>query len=153
LYTINSVRPLNPYVCKLKEKWTIDDSLESYKVLQFSRDLNIPYPLSKILVSRGITTKADAKEFFMPELVKLHDPFLMKNMDKAVERLLKVIETKENILVFGDYDVDGTSGVSMFHVFLNELGVPNRVFIPDRFTDGYGLSNTGIEHAVKEILS
>ena len=134
----------------LKKKWTIDDGLESYKVLQFARDLNVPYPLSKILIARGITTKAEAKEFFMPELEMLHDPFLMKDMDIAVERLLKVIETKENILIFGDYDVDGTSGVSMFHVFLNQMGVPNRVFIPDRFTDGYGLSNSGIEQAAKE---
>ena len=86
----------------------------------------------------------------MPDLTMLHDPFLMKDMDIAVERLLKVIDTKENILIFGDYDVDGTSGVSMFHVFLNSLGVPNRVFIPDRFTDGYGLSDTGVELAAKE---
>ncbi len=134
----------------LKKKWTLDDSLDSYKVLQFARDLNIPYPLAKILAARSINSKAGAKEFFMPELNMLHDPFLMKNMDIAVERLLKVIDTKENILLFGDYDVDGTSGVSMFHVFLNSLGVPNRVFIPDRFTDGYGLSVTGIELALKE---
>jgi single-stranded-DNA-specific exonuclease len=134
----------------LKKKWTIDDGLESYKVLQFARDLNVPYSLSKILIARGITNKAEAKDFFMPSLEKLYDPFLMKDMDKAVERLLKVIETREKILVFGDYDVDGTSGVSMFHVFLKNLGVPNRVFIPDRFTDGYGLSNSGIDLAAKE---
>ncbi len=134
----------------LKKKWTIDENSDSYRVLQFARDLKIPYPLSKILITRGISSKAEAKDFFMPELEKLHDPFLMKDLNKAVERLLKVIETKEEILVFGDYDVDGTSGVSMFHVFLNEMSVPNRVFIPDRFTDGYGLSNSGIDLAAKE---
>jgi single-stranded-DNA-specific exonuclease len=74
----------------------------------------------------------------------------MKDMNKAVERLIKVIGNREEILLFGDYDVDGTSGVSMFHIFLNELGVPNKVFIPDRFTDGYGLSNSGIDLAKKE---
>src|SRR5512146_1638044 len=134
----------------LKKKWTVDNGIDSYKVLQYARDLNIPVILSKILIARGIDTNSQAKEFFMPDLSKLHDPFLMKDMDKAVARLLKVISDKEEILVFGDYDVDGTSGVSMFHLFLNELGVPNKVFIPDRFTDGYGLSNSGIELAAKE---
>ncbi|MBE2228312.1 MAG: single-stranded-DNA-specific exonuclease RecJ, partial [Ignavibacteria bacterium] len=77
----------------------------------------------------------------------LYDPFLMKGMETASERIIEVIKNKEKILIFGDYDVDGTSGVSMFHTFLRDLGVPNEVFIPDRFTDGYGLSNTGIDHA------
>ena len=133
-----------------KKKWTIDGGTDSYRVLQFARDLNIPLTLSKILISRGIDNKSDAKVFFMPELSKLHDPFLMKDMDKAVNRLLEVIENREEILIFGDYDVDGTSGVSMFHIFLNELGVPNRVFIPDRFTDGYGLAKSGIDRAHRE---
>ena len=99
-----------------KKKWTIDGGTDSYRVLQFARDLNIPLTLSKILISRGIDNKSDAKVFFMPELSKLHDPFLMKDMDKAVNRLLEVIENREEILIFGDYDVDGTSGVSMFHI-------------------------------------
>jgi single-stranded-DNA-specific exonuclease len=133
-----------------KKKWTIDNGTDSYRVLQFARDLNVPVTLSKILIYRGIQNKADAKDFFMPDLNKLHDPFLMKDMDKAVNRLLEVIENREEILIFGDYDVDGTSGVSMFHVFLNELGVPNKVFIPDRFTDGYGLANSGIDRAMRE---
>ena len=130
-----------------KKKWTIDGSTDSYRVLQYARDLNIPLTLSKILISREIQNKADAKDFFMPDLAKLHDPFMMKDMDKAVDRLLKVIENREKILIFGDYDVDGTSGVSMFRIFLNELGVPNQVYIPDRFTDGYGLAKSGIDRA------
>ena len=134
----------------LKKKWTVENGMDSYRVLQYARDLNIPVTLSKILISRGIQNKADAKEFFMPDLNKLHDPFLMKDLDKAVERLIEVIKNREEILIFGDYDVDGTSGVSMFHVFMNELGVPNKVFIPDRFTDGYGLANSGIDKALKE---
>jgi single-stranded-DNA-specific exonuclease len=133
-----------------KKKWTIDNGTDSYRALQYARDLNVPVTISKILISRGIQNKSDAKDFFMPDLNKLHDPFLMKDLDKAVNRLLEVIENKEEILIFGDYDVDGTSGVSMFHVFLNELGVPNEVFIPDRFTDGYGLANSGIDRALKE---
>ena len=81
----------------------------------------------------------------------------MKGMEKASERIVEVINNKEKILIFGDYDVDGTSGVSMFHTFLRELGIPNEVFIPDRFTDGYGLSNTGIDvansHGIKLIVA
>lgn len=134
----------------LKKKWTVDNGVDSYKVLQNARELNIPVILSKILIARGIETNSQAKEFFMPDLSRLHDPFLMKDMDKAVTRLLKVIQDKEEILIFGDYDVDGTSGVSMFHLFLHDLGVPNKVFIPDRFTDGYGLSTSGIDMAARE---
>lgn len=135
-----------------KKKWTIDGGTDSYRILQYARDLNIPVTLSKILISRGIQNKADAKDFFMPDLGKLHDPFLMKDMDRAVDRLIKVIENREKILIFGDYDVDGTSGVSMFRIFLNELGVPNQVYIPDRFTDGYGLAKSGIDRAHEESI-
>lgn len=134
----------------LHKKWTLAEEPDKAFVAQFSRETNIPFTLSKILVNRGITSKSLARQFFIPELTQLHDPFLMKDLDKAAERLLQVINNKEKILIFGDYDVDGTSGVSMFHLFLKKFDVPNNVFIPDRFTDGYGLSKSGIEHAVKE---
>jgi single-stranded-DNA-specific exonuclease len=134
----------------LKKKWSLLNDTDPEKVKLFARDINIPISLSKILLSRGIATKSEAKKFFLPQIESLYDPFLMKGLDIAAQRLIRVINNKEKILVFGDYDVDGTSGVSMFHIFLNELGVPNKVYIPDRFTDGYGLSNTGIDFAVKE---
>lgn len=133
----------------IKKKWTISDGIDDEKVKQLAREINVPGPLARILVKRDINSRADAKKFFVHDLNNLHDPFLMKGMDKASARILEVIKNKEKILIFGDYDVDGTSGVSMFHIFLRELGVPNEVFIPDRFTDGYGLSNTGIDHADK----
>jgi single-stranded-DNA-specific exonuclease len=134
----------------LNKKWNLSNDAEPDNIKLFAEDLNVPYALSKILINRGITDKPNAKKFFMPSLDSLHDPFLMKGMDIAVERLLEVIRNKEKILIYGDYDVDGTSGVSMFHIFMNEMEVPNNVFIPDRFTDGYGLSNSGVDHASLE---
>lgn len=134
----------------LIKKWNLSNDADPDKIKLFAEDLNVPYALSKILITRGITNKPDAKKFFMPSLDSLHDPFLMKGMDIAVERLLEVIKNKEKILIYGDYDVDGTSGVSMFHIFMNDLEVPNNVFIPDRFIDGYGLSNSGVDHASAE---
>lgn len=134
----------------LRKKWSLLNDVDPEKVKLFAQDLNVPLSLSKVLLSRGITTKLEAKKFFLPQLESLYDPFLMKGMDTAVERLIDVINKKEKILIFGDYDVDGTSGVSMFHIFLNELDVPNKVYIPDRFTDGYGLCNSGVDYAAKE---
>lgn len=131
----------------IKKKWTISSAENEEKVKNLSEEINVPSSLAKILVMRGINSRADAKKFFVHDLKNLYDPFLMKGMEKASERIIEVIKNKEKILIFGDYDVDGTSGVSMFHTFLRDLGVPNEVFIPDRFTDGYGLSNTGIDHA------
>lgn len=131
----------------IKKKWTISNQTDDETVVQLAEEINVPKPLAKILVKRNINSRADAKKFFVHSLNNLHDPFLMKGMEKASERIVQVINNKEKILIFGDYDVDGTSGVSMFHTFLRELDVPNEVFIPDRFTDGYGLSNTGIDFA------
>lgn len=131
----------------IKKKWTISSAADEEKVNNLSQEINVPTSLAGILVERKIHSRADAKKFFVHDLKNLYDPFLMKGMDIASERIIEVIKNKEKILIFGDYDVDGTSGVSMFHTFLRDLGVPNEVFIPDRFTDGYGLSNTGIDHA------
>jgi len=134
----------------IKKKWTLPENIPAEQISHLAKDINVPDSLASILIARDIHDRSEAKKFFMPELAQLHDPFLMKNMNKACERLIKVINEKEKILVFGDYDVDGTSGVSMFHVFMNEMGVPNKVFIPDRFTDGYGLSGSGIDKAADE---
>lgn len=131
----------------IRKKWTISSAEDEEKVNNLSQEINVPASLARILVERKIHSRADAKKFFVHDLKNLYDPFLMKGMETASERIIEVIKNKEKILIFGDYDVDGTSGVSMFHTFLRDLDVPNEVFIPDRFTDGYGLSNTGIDHA------
>src|SRR5207247_5309020 len=137
---------------EFKRRWTVLSDPDLNLVTKFSSETDIPIPLSKVLVRRGIADAASAKNFFVPEINQLLDHFLMKNMDKAAERLLKVIEDRERIMVFGDYDVDGTSGVSMFYCFLKHLGITPDVYIPDRFTEGYGLSKKGIEIAAERNL-
>lgn len=133
---------------RLNKKWNIYQESDKEAVIKFSQQTNIPYSLSKILLERGINSKEEAKRFFIPELSHLHDPFLMKDMEKASQRIIKALRENEPILIFGDYDVDGTSGVAMFRLFLNKLGIQNDIYIPDRFTEGYGLSINGIDYAI-----
>ncbi len=112
--------------------------------------MGIDPSLSNLLVQRGITSFDDAKAFFRPQLSDLHDPFLMKDMDKAVARLEQAINNKETILVYGDYDVDGTTAVALVYSFLKSHGVSVSYFIPERYLDGYGVAIRGIDHAVSE---
>ncbi|MEO7446033.1 MAG: single-stranded-DNA-specific exonuclease RecJ [Ferruginibacter sp.] len=111
--------------------------------------LGINPVLCKILVSRGITTYDKAKDFFRPSLNHLHDPYLMKDMVKAVDRILQAIEAGENIMVFGDYDVDGTTSVACMYDFLTRVYNQKNLqyYIPDRYKEGYGVSQAGIDHA------
>jgi len=136
----------------LKKKWTLLPEPEASLVTALASELNLPDLIAKILIRRGITDKHSAKKFFQPEINHLHDPFLMKGMDKAVQRLTLAIENKENIMIFGDYDVDGTAGVSMFYCFLSHFGMNPVPYIPDRFTEGYGLSTQGIDLAASRNL-
>lgn len=107
-----------------------------------------PYFL-QLLVSRGIKTFEEAKTFMVPELSQLHDPFLMKDMDKAVERLSRALEDGEKILIYGDYDVDGTTSVALMYSYLTEmLGADCDYYIPDRYTEGYGVSQAGVQFAL-----
>jgi len=101
----------------------------------------------RLLVSRGITTFEEARHFFRPSLEHLHDPFGMKDMDKAVDRILSAIESGEKILVFGDYDVDGTTAVSLVYSFLSDFYPNIGTYIPDRYKEGYGISTAGIDFA------
>ena len=100
-----------------------------------------------LLVQRGIHDFNSAKEFFRPSLDLLHDPFLMKDMDKAVARILSAITNKEKILVYGDYDVDGTTSVALFYSYLKSIGAETGYYIPDRYAEGYGISFKGIDYA------
>ena len=102
---------------------------------------------SRLLVSRGIKTYADALSFFKPEIDQLHDPFLMKDMDRAVSRIKQGIAAGERILIFGDYDVDGTTAVALAYSYLEKRGVEVSYYIPDRYLEGYGLSYQGIQFA------
>ena len=104
--------------------------------------------IAELLVQRGITTVEEAEHFFNPSLSDLHDPFLMRDMDKAVKRLNKAIGAKENILVYGDYDVDGTTAVSLVYKYLRNYYSHIEYYIPTRDEEGYGISIKSIDHAV-----
>lgn len=106
--------------------------------------------LGKLLIQRGITTATEAKKFFRPQLPDLHNPFLMEDMDIAVERLNKAMGRKERILIYGDYDVDGTTSVALVYKFLQQYYSNIDYYIPDRYSEGYGISTQGIDFAEKE---
>lgn len=116
---------------------------------ELSKAININPYLAKILIQRGVNSFDEAKEFFRPSLSKLHDPFLMKNMDKAVNRLTDAIFKEEKILLYGDYDVDGTTSVSLLLLFLKKFSEHIEFYIPDRYTEGYGISEKGINYAIE----
>ncbi len=121
-----------------------DDSL----VTALSQAININPTLAGLLVQRGITDFDLAKDFFRPSLSQLHHPFLMKDMQQAVDRLKLAVSTNEKILVYGDYDVDGTTAVSVFYGFFSAIHTPIFHYIPDRYKEGYGVSKDGIEWAL-----
>lgn len=124
---------------------------------QLEKELNISSAAARMLVVRGIQTADEARAFVHPSLDKLHDPFLMKDMDKAVERLHKAITQGEKILIYGDYDVDGTTAVALMYRFLQNLASNLSpltfnldYYIPDRYTEGYGVSQQGIDYAAAQ---
>lgn len=116
-------------------------------VKRLTDELSISPILAEILVRRGITTKDQARVYFRPTMDDLHDPFLMNGMDLAVRRILQAVDAKESILVYGDYDVDGTNGAALLYTFLRAIGARVSVFVPDRIRDGYGLTVAGVERA------
>ena len=125
---------------------------------QLEKELNISSAAARMLVVRGIQTADEARAFVRPSLDKLHDPFLMKDMDKAVERLHQAITQGEKILIYGDYDVDGTTAVALMYRFLEAIrregyeakGAEIDYYIPDRYTEGYGVSQQGIDYAAEQ---
>jgi single-stranded-DNA-specific exonuclease len=128
-------------------RWTLKSKPSEEKVKHLSAALNVKDFVATLLIQRGIETFEDAKNFFRPSLEHLHDPFLMKDMDKAVARIESAIENQENILVFGDYDVDGTTAVSLVSSYLKSHYPNIATYIPDRYDEGYGISFKGIDFA------
>ena len=116
-------------------------------VIQLQQELNVSEPLAILLAQRGITTFQQAKDFFRPTLSQLHNPFLMKGMKEAVERLDQALKNNETILIYGDYDVDGTSAVSLMERYLSTFTDKLFTYVPDRYTEGYGISFQGIDYA------
>jgi len=131
----------------MEKRWKVKEQGNPVAVRQLSQELGIDSVLSNLLVQRGIDSYDKAREFFRPDLSMLHDPFLMNDMEKAVERLHKAVESHEKILIYGDYDVDGTTAVSLVYSFLRHYTDRIEYYIPDRYDEGYGLSYKGIDCA------
>ena len=130
----------------MQRRWKIL-SADKQKVDLLKQSLKISSVICNILVQRGIETFEQSKDFFRPQLSQLHDPWLMKDMDKAVERIIRAVNNNEKILVFGDYDVDGTTAVSCMYRFLKKIHSELEFYIPHRYREGYGVSKLGIDFA------
>ncbi len=128
-------------------RWTLKPKPSPEKVLQLVTELSVEPHIATLLVQREIETYKEAKAFFRPSLRDLHDPFLMQDMQKAVDRIEKAIHNNENILVYGDYDVDGTTSVSLVSAYLKTYYPNVATYIPDRYDEGYGISFQGIDFA------
>jgi single-stranded-DNA-specific exonuclease len=128
-------------------RWTLKPKPSPEKIQYLVDELKVDELIATLLVQRGIETFDDARQFFRPSLADLHNPYLMKDMDKAVSRIEKAIENGENILVFGDYDVDGTTAVSLMSSYLRSFYPNIATYIPDRYDEGYGISYKGIDFA------
>lgn len=136
----------------MQKRWTVL-STDNEQVCQLKNSLGINKSLCRILVQRGIYTFEEAHNFFRPQLSKLHDPWTMKDMLKAVTRILSAINKNEKILVFGDYDVDGTTSVACLYQFLKSIYSEVSFYVPHRYREGYGVSLTGIEFAKEKNYS
>ena len=130
--------------------WILKEEGDPNKVGELASQLNIDYTLANLLVQRGITTVNDAKKFFRPDLKNLHDPFLMKDMDKAVKRVVTALEQHQKILVYGDYDVDGTTAIALVYSFLKDRNADVDYYVPNRYEEGYGVSEKGIRYAIEQ---
>jgi len=128
-------------------RWTIKPKPETNQIKNLAQALNVEEYIASLLWQRGIETYEDARQFFRPSLDDLHDPYLMKDMDLAVSRIEKAIQNNENIMVFGDYDVDGTTAVSLVASYLKSYYPNVATYIPDRYDEGYGVSFKGIDYA------
>lgn len=131
----------------MEYQWKLKPRGKPEDVAHISRTLDLDESLANLLVQRGINTFEQARQFFRPKLTDLHNPFLMKDMDKAVARLKKAIAENEKILIYGDYDVDGTTSVSLVYSILKEYHSNLGFYIPDRYSEGYGISFEGIDFA------
>ncbi len=134
-------------------RWTIKPKPDADLVTSLASQLGVDIPVATLLVQREITSFDEAKKFFRPSLDDLHDPFLMKDMDLAVTRIEEAIDRGENIMVYGDYDVDGTTSVAMLSSFLKSFYPNVATYIPDRYDEGYGVSYQGIDFAADNDIS
>jgi single-stranded-DNA-specific exonuclease len=134
----------------MEKTWLLKNTPSPEHTEQLKNELNLESRLAFLLAQRGIQSFEAARDFFRPELNQLHDPFLMKDMDLAVDRLSEAIHGNEKILLYGDYDVDGTTAVTLVYGFLSSLGVECLYYIPDRYSEGYGFSFQGVDYAKEQ---
>lgn len=130
-----------------KTYWTYN-KLDNGKVKHLSEDLHITRPVARVLLNRGIESQDEARKFLNPDIEKLYDPLLLKNMDRVVNRIIKAMENKERICIYGDYDVDGIASISILLKYFSSINYPVDFYIPDRLEEGYGLN----KEAIKEIV-
>ncbi|PWH84981.1 single-stranded-DNA-specific exonuclease RecJ [Brumimicrobium oceani] len=131
----------------MNTKWLIKDAPDALQVENLKNEMNVSEVVAYMLVQRGITEFDDAKSFFRATLKELHDPFLMKDMERAVERVNIALEENQKILIYGDYDVDGTTAISIVYGYLSQFTSSVAYYIPDRYEEGYGVSEKGIRNA------
>ena len=134
-------------------RWTLKPKPDPILVSALADKLGVGLPVARLLVQRGIQSFEEAKKFFRPELRDLHDPFLMKDMELAVDRIEQAMANEENILVYGDYDVDGTTSVALMSSYLKYRYSNVATYIPDRYEEGYGVSYQGIDYAADNDIS
>ena len=134
-------------------QWIAKPQADSEKVNQLMEKLGAPEPISHILCQRGLDSEQKVRSFFSPKITDLHDPFLMRDMDKAIERIQVAIERKEKVMIYGDYDVDGTTSVALVYSFFKDRFTACEYYIPDRYKEGYGISKEGIDYANQQGIS
>jgi single-stranded-DNA-specific exonuclease len=137
----------------MEKRWAVQDKADEQLVVKLSKELNVNHILAGMMARRNLHSFDIAKSFFRPSLDNLHNPFLMKDMDKAVERIEKAIAKQERILIYGDYDVDGTTSVALTYLFFKDLHHDIEYYIPDRYVEGYGISTQGIDYASENSFS
>ena len=140
-------KSISLYAMAVEKIWKLREGADADNIKQLSSELGVDPVLAELLVQRGVRTFEQARSFFRPSLDDLHDPFLMTDMDKAVERVRQAVVSGEKILVYGDYDVDGTTAVSLVYSFLRKLTRSVDFYIPERYDEGYGVSYKGIDWA------
>ena len=131
----------------MEKNWIVKETGDNVVVKQLMNSLDVSQPLANLMVQRSITSFEEAQSFFRPGLEYLHDPFLMKNMNIAVDRISSAIYKNEKILIYGDYDVDGTTSVALMYAFFRNIYPNIDFYIPDRYAEGYGISSRGIDYA------
>jgi len=137
----------------MQKRWAIASCSDRTAAQRLRKELGVHKVLADLLVNRGVTTFEGAREFFRPDLSALHDPFLMRDMDKAIARIETAIGNKERVLIYGDYDVDGTTAVAVVYNFFRQFHSRLEFYLPDRYAEGYGISTQGIDYAAENGFS